>query len=112
MEKLITRPWPGNIRELQNVVEYIVAATNDGSWIEAEAIPDPLRTTSKEGNLPPLVEAKAGFEQDYLEHLMRATSGNVAQAARIAGRYRADMYKLLRKYTIEPSIYKSSHPTD
>ena len=105
MEKLITRPWPGNIRELQNVVEYIAAATDEG-WIDADAIPDPLRSSGKDGNLPPLGEAKARFERGYLEHLMRATSGNVAQAARIAGRYRADMYKLLRKYGIEPAMFK------
>ena len=105
MKKLITRRWPGNIRELQNIVEYIAAATDEG-WIDADTIPAPLQSTEQNGSLPPLAEAKAYFEQNYLEHLMRTTSGNVAQAARIAGRYRADMYKLLRKYSIEPASYK------
>lgn len=107
MEELITRPWPGNVRELQNVMEYVAAAADEG-WIDTEAIPDPLRASGKDGHLPPLVEARAQFENDYLEHLMRATSGNVAQAARIAGRYRADMYKLLRKYSIHPADFKES----
>ncbi len=109
MEELITRPWPGNVRELQNVVEYVAAAADEG-WIDADAIPDPLRAAGKDGHLPPLIEARAQFENDYLEHLMRATSGNVAQAARIAGRYRADMYKLLRKYSIQPADFKADAP--
>jgi len=105
MEKLITRAWPGNIRELNNVVEYAAALVEDG-WIDIDAIPAPLTTEDEDGHLPPLVEAKAHFENKYLEHLMRVTAGNVAQSARIAGRYRPDMYKLLRKHNITPSDYK------
>lgn len=105
LEKLITRRWPGNIRELLNVVEYSAAMTS-GDWVDADSIPEPLRAPDKDGELSPLAEAKAQFEKNYLEHIMRVTSGNVAQAARIAGRYRADMYKLLRKYNIQQDNYK------
>ena len=107
MEELIKRPWPGNIRELLNVVEYAAASVEEG-WIDADIIPGPLRTADVDGHLPPLVEAKAQFEKDYLEHLMRVTAGNVAQSARIAGRYRPDMYKLLRKYNIQPADFKEN----
>ncbi|HED35321.1 MAG TPA: sigma-54-dependent Fis family transcriptional regulator [Gammaproteobacteria bacterium] len=105
MEQLITRAWPGNIRELMNAVEYAVALVEEG-WIDADAIPESLQTTDPEGHLLPLMEARAHFENDYLEHLMRLTAGNVAQSARIAGRYRPDMYKLLRKHNITPADFK------
>ncbi|VAW52602.1 Nitrogen regulation protein NR(I), partial [hydrothermal vent metagenome] len=75
MELLITRAWPGNIRELNNVVEY-AAALVEGDWIDTDAIPAPLTATDNNGHLPPLVEAKAHFENNYLEHLMRVTEGN------------------------------------
>lgn len=107
MEKLITRSWPGNIRELLNVVEYVSASVEKG-WIDADIIPDPLRTSDNSGHLAPLVEAKAQFEKEYLEHLMRVTKGNVAQSARIAGRYRPDLYKLLRKHSIQQADFKEN----
>lgn len=106
IEKLLTRPWPGNVRELQNVVEYAVAAA-DQKWINANCIPEPLRSATNGSGMETLSVAKTRFERGYLLHLMRATSGNVAQAARIAGRHRPDVYKLLRKYDIEPGDYKS-----
>ncbi len=108
LEKLITRAWPGNIRELMNVVEYTAASAEEGSWIEADAIPQPICSTDKDGHLLPFLEAKADFESNYLEHLMRVTAGNVAQSARIAGRYRPDIYKLLRKHNITPADYKDT----
>lgn len=106
METLITRPWPGNIRELLNVVEFLAASVENG-WIDADIIPAPLSNGDEDGNLPPMAEAKAKFEKNYLEHLMRVTEGNVAQSARIAGRYRPDLYKLLRKYDIRPADFKN-----
>lgn len=105
MENLLTRPWPGNIRELRNVVEYVAASVDDG-WIDMDIIPAPLRASDKDGHLPPLAEARAVFEKGYLEYLMRVATGNVAQAARIAGRYRPDLYKLLSKHDINPADFK------
>lgn len=107
MEKLITRSWPGNIRELLNVVEYVTASVEEG-WIDADIIPDPLRTSDNSGHLAPLIEAKTQFEKDYLLHLMRVTKGNVAQSARIAGRYRPDLYKLLQKHNIKQADFKEN----
>src|SRR5207249_11913813 len=66
-----------------------------------------LDTTTSEGQLKSLTEAKAEFEQGYLKEVMESTRGNISRAALIAGRYRADFYKLLRKYRLHPSDVKA-----
>ena len=52
--------------------------------------------------------AKEAFERGYLKDLLGATQGNISRASQIAGRYRADFYKLLKKYGLHPS----DKPTD
>jgi two-component system response regulator GlrR len=54
----------------------------------------------------PLTEAKEDFERNYLKGLLEQTGGNISRAAQIAGRYRADFYKLLKKYDLHPSSTK------
>lgn len=104
IDKLLTMPWNGNIRELENVIEYAAAATQ-GQWVDEDVILDGQLNNEKE-SLQPYSEAKAKFEKEYLEYLMTMTSGNVSQASRVAGRYRPDVYKLLKKHNIEPAQYK------
>jgi two-component system response regulator GlrR len=50
------------------------------------------------GPLLPYSEAKEEFEKSYLNRLLDTAGGNIAEAARLAGRYRADIYRLLSKY--------------
>jgi len=50
-----------------------------------------------------LKDAKENFEKDYLLQLIALTEGNMAQAARVAGKDRADLYELLKKYGLKPS---------
>lgn len=104
INKLLTMPWGGNIRELENVIEYAAAATQ-GQWIDEDVILGGQANSEKEA-LQPYSEAKAKFEKEYLEYLMTMTLGNVSQASRVAGRYRPDIYKLLKKHNIEPAQYK------
>ena len=54
----------------------------------------------------PLTDAKEAFEMDYLRRLLTHTNGNVSEAARLARRYRADLYRLFAKYHIDPSSFK------
>ena len=51
----------------------------------------------------PLTEAREEFERRYLKEALQLTGGNIARAAQIAGRYRADFYKLLKKYGLHPA---------
>lgn len=102
MQRLIAHSWPGNVRELENTIERaVVMSAND--LITPEFLPLASQESSAPGSLQPLTEAKETFEREYLKDLLRATQGNISRAAQIAGRYRADFYKLLKKYGLHPS---------
>jgi two-component system response regulator GlrR len=59
-----------------------------------------------------LTEAKEEFERGYLKEIVQLTGGNISRAAQIAGRYRADFYKLLRKYGLHPGDGKVARAQD
>jgi len=103
MQKLMLHDWPGNVRELENTIEYAIAMTN------TDTICDDLVLQKKDGQqeLPTLQEARAGFERDYLQNLLKITGGNVSKAAGLAGKYRADFYNLMKKYDISPDEFKT-----
>ncbi|MBI5854839.1 MAG: sigma-54-dependent Fis family transcriptional regulator [Nitrospirae bacterium] len=100
IQKLTVYSWPGNVRELENVIEKaVVMATQD--LITADLMP--ALAQAGEGQFKPLTEAKEEFEQNYLRELVQLTGGNISRAAQMAGRYRADFYKLLKKYGLHPA---------
>ncbi|WP_163095680.1 sigma-54 dependent transcriptional regulator [Acidithiobacillus ferrianus] len=110
LDKLMQRPWPGNVRELENAITFAAAVTERG-WVAADAIPDAGRQGGQSA-FPPLQDAKAAFERSYLENLLRATDGNISRAARIAGRHRTDLYKLMRKHSLAPHLFKGQEDRD
>lgn len=105
MQTLLDASWPGNIRQLYNVVENAVALATS-SFITEELLYDAIKTNQKK--ILPLAEARRQFEQQYLIQLLQTTQGNVSQAARLAHRNRTDFYKLLNRHHIVPSLFKSS----
>lgn len=104
LEQLSTAPWPGNVRQLQNVVEKCVFLCT-GSLIPATLVQSAL--TSMGSELLPLDDARKAFERDYLTQLLKITSGNVAQAAKLARRNRTDFYALLARHQIESASFKA-----
>ncbi|HJT22371.1 MAG TPA: helix-turn-helix domain-containing protein, partial [Nitrospira sp.] len=60
----------------------------------------------------PLTEAKEEFEKTYLKNVLQLTGGNISRAAQFAGRYRADFYKMLKKYGLHPSTTKGKPPQE
>jgi two-component system, NtrC family, response regulator GlrR len=103
LQKLMLHNWPGNVRELQNTVESAVTmATQD--IIDDDLILPNLN--AEDNKLKPLKDAKENFEKKYLLQLIELTEGNMAQAARLAGKYRADLYELLKKYDLKPSNFR------
>ncbi|MDH5299966.1 MAG: sigma 54-interacting transcriptional regulator [Gammaproteobacteria bacterium] len=104
MEMLMTAPWPGNIRQLQNVVEQSFALC-PSPVVPARLVLKALR--GKSGEVMPLTEAKRQFEYDYLLKLLQLTSGNVSQAARLASRNRTEFYKLLHRHSLNPAVFKT-----
>ncbi len=98
---LINYPWPGNIRQLANVIEQLVVLT-PGPVISNAQLQACLPAASQGKPLPKLAEARAEFEQHYLRQLLANTGGNMSQAAKVAGRNRSDFYKLVKKHGIDP----------
>lgn len=109
MELMIAAPWPGNIRQLRNVVDQcVVLATSP--LIPASLVERALRR--KEKAFLPFSNARDNFELDYLTHLLEMTEGNVAQAARLAERNRSEFYKLLRRHKLEPELFRRGGEDD
>lgn len=104
LEQLVAAPWPGNVRQLQNVVEQTVALATSG-MIPASLVQSALDDRSS--GLTPLDEAKRAFERDYLVRILKITQGNVAQAAKLAQRNRTEFYKLLERHRLEPGMFKA-----
>lgn len=104
MELLVAAPWPGNVRQLQNVVEQAVALSTS-SLISAKLVQKALRGKSE--SILSLAEAQKRFEREYLVKLLQITEGNVSQAARLAQRNRTDFYKLLNRFHIEPAMFRN-----
>lgn len=108
MEQLVAAPWPGNVRQLLNVVEQtFILAT--GSLIPAAQVQKALR--DKPGDLLSFAEARDRFERDYLVRLLQMTEGNVTQAARLAQRNRTEFYKLLNRHHLDPELFRSNSST-
>jgi two-component system response regulator GlrR len=102
VQKMMQHPWPGNVRELENTVEGAVALTTEDVISEDLILPNQVGT----GDFESYKSAKENFERSYLRQLLEFTEGNVTQAAKLAGKYRADLYELLRKYSLQPEDYR------
>jgi len=106
MELLISAAWPGNVRQLWNVVEQTVALSTT-PIIPVSLIQNALR--DKSHPMLSLQEAKDRFEREYLIQLLQMTEGNIAQAAHLAKRNRTEFYKLLNRHKLIPSQFRSSN---
>ncbi|XNM68631.1 two-component system response regulator GlrR [Escherichia coli] len=103
LKRLMTASWPGNVRQLVNVIEQCVALTS------SPVISDALVEQALEGEntaLPTFVEARNQFELNYLRKLLQITKGNVTHAARMAGRNRTEFYKLLSRHELDANDFK------
>ncbi len=109
MELLVRASWPGNVRQLLNVVEQTFALTTT-PIISAMLVRKALR--EKPGELLTFADAKRRFEQEYLVQLLQITNGNVSRAARMAKRNRTEFYKLLHRHQIDPGLFKPSRASE
>ena len=103
MAMLIAAPWPGNVRQLLNLLEQAVALATT-TVIPATLVQTALREDASA--LIPFEEARKTFERDYLVRLLKITGGNVTQAAAMAKRNRTEFYKLLQRHRLEPAMFK------
>jgi two-component system, NtrC family, response regulator GlrR len=103
VELLATADWPGNIRQLANVVRQNVALSQT-HIIPVELVQQSLGGT--QSKLPSFDEARDEFTRSYLSQILQITGGNVSQAARLAKRNRTDFYKLLSRHQLTPEDFK------
>jgi len=104
VEMLVTAEWPGNIRQLFNVVRQNVALSRS-PVISAELVQQSLGEHA--GKLLSFSDARDEFTRNYLSQILQITMGNVSQAARLAKRNRTDFYKLLSRHDLNPDQFKS-----
>jgi len=108
MEMLIAAPWPGNVRQLQNIVEQTVVLSTTPlvpATLVQKALQDDI------GSIVPFEIARKNFERDYLIKLLKATNGSVTQASRLAQRNRTEFYKLLQRHQLTPAFFKEESAT-
>jgi len=102
-ELLATSDWPGNVRQLGNVVRQTCALAQT-PIIPVELVQQSIGGT--QAKLPSFDEARDEFTRSYLSQILQITGGNVSQAARLAKRNRTDFYKLLGRHQLVPDDFK------
>ncbi len=103
MELLLNAAWPGNVRQLLNVVEQAVALSTT-PVISRALVQQALREDAQ--SFLSFEDARRNFEREYLVRLMKTAGGNVSLAARLANRNRTEFYKLLQRHSISPGTFK------
>jgi DNA-binding NtrC family response regulator len=111
MTRLVGHEFPGNIRELDNMIQHAVVMAQ-GPMIQPEDIPVP-ESRSEGGGMDTARafrdlknEVVDRFEREYLGALLHAHKGNLAAAARVAGMDRKNLWQLLRKHGIDPARFR------
>lgn len=104
LKQLVLADWPGNVSQLRRVVDHCYLMT-PGDTIPVSVVNDTLAGQTQAP--PTLDEARLAFERRYLAGILRATSGNVTNAARLAGRNRTEFYKLLHRHELDPAAFRT-----
>lgn len=105
LERLMTAEWPGNVRQLVNVIEQCVALSP--SPVIAPALVDQA-LADQSRHWPTLTEARDQFERQYLIRALQMAEGKVTWAAELIGRNRTDLYKLFKKHRLEPRDFAAN----
>ena len=108
MDYLLAAEWPGNIRQLNNVIE-LCATLSKTKTIPLSLVKSGLQDRSRQ--MKTLKEAKLEFEKNYLIGVLKMSGGHVSNAAKISGRNRTEFYKLLNLHSIEPGKFRSKSKT-
>ncbi|MCW8209448.1 response regulator [Verminephrobacter aporrectodeae subsp. tuberculatae] len=109
LKALALAAWPGNVRQLYNVVEQVCALSTT-PLVPLPLVQRALRTPSTP--VLSLAQARQRFERDYLVGLLRMTDGNVTDAARLAQRNRTEFYRLLQRHALAPENFKNDPADD
>jgi two-component system response regulator GlrR len=104
LQSIMVHSWPGNIRELENVIECAVGMARDD--VISEDLIVICQSRKDVSTFRSFKESKQEFERSYLIELMKISRGNVSHAAKLSGKYRADLYALLEKHNLNPLEFR------
>jgi DNA-binding NtrC family response regulator len=119
--RLIAYGWPGNIRELENVIHRALLLAEDGVIGDALRLGAPARSDVADQDAPSglagglkaaRMQQAREFERAYLTRLLALTGGNVSAASRIAGAERRHLGRLIRRHSIDPDFFRAVAPED
>lgn len=99
MTRVLAYSWPGNVRELRNSVERAVVLSPSEGLRISDLLLDGVSQDSGSNSVL-YDEAKALFERTYLEKILSLADGNVSQAAKISGKFRSDIYRMMKRYQL------------
>lgn len=103
VELLMTADWPGNVRQLFDLVKHNVGHSQERVMTE-ELVQQSLGSDST--RIPSFNDARAEFARGYLVKNLQSTSGNISKSARLAKRNRTDFHKLLLRYRVLAEDFK------
>jgi two-component system response regulator GlrR len=103
VQMLVTADWPGNVRQLFDLVKQNVALSREKVMTE-KYVEQSLGEAA--ALLPSFDDAREQFARDYLVKSLQNTRGNVSRSARLAKRTRTNFYKLLLRHRLQPDEYK------
>jgi len=107
VELLMTADWPGNVRQLFDLVKHNVGHSRDKVMTE-ELVQQSLGSDST--RIPSFNDARNEFARGYLVKNLQSTSGNISKSARLAKRNRTDFHKLLLRYRVLAEDFKRNPP--
>jgi DNA-binding NtrC family response regulator len=111
--------WPGNVRELESVIlrEFVMHDGNSDELILDSASSSPFALCGRRPPAPAPAcfnaakrRVVADFEISYLRQLLAGTGGNISLAARVAGKDRSALNRLLKKHGIQASAFRDAAP--
>jgi two-component system response regulator GlrR len=105
MELLIAYQWPGNVRQLKNVIDHICTFATT-PLIPVSLVEKALQ--EKQKTLLSFTDAKKNFEREYLVKILQLANGSVTEAARLAKRNRTEFYRLLDRHKLKAAQFKNS----
>ena len=103
IQTLLEAHWPGNVRQLINVVKQCVRLSR--TRIISESLVQ-SRIDNRTKHIQPLTYAHQDFEREYLTEVLKITNGNVTKAANLAKRNRTELHRLLKKHKIEAKSFR------
>jgi two-component system response regulator HydG len=110
IELICARPWRGNVRELQNFMEYLAVTASPGATLKIGSLPpdEQFESSAPLGGAASVPlnasyhaskeQVLAAFERTYVTRLVARASGNMSRAARLASVDRTTLYRLLERH--------------